>query len=511
MNSEDQKNIRAVDDLFIKLSVSYLALPNLIFLLGWMRPAVGIPLSMLLLWGWWSVAFKVREGNPIRVKANTRTLWLVLAATVAWVALAGVGGIAPQSEDYAEHNFIFHDLAHEKWPVIYQTEEYGSTFFCYCVGYYLVPSSAAFWLGDAAIPAVSFAWTALGVGLFFYWLATFHKAGMKFLLIVLCYAGAGLAWLWVKRHGLPGLSHQENSSMATQLTELGLSHSYLDLPTKFFFTPQHALASTLTTALLYELVWLRKDVRGAGFVWAITLVWSLLTGLGLLIIPLASLWRVPLRNWFTLVNVVCGGALALVMVVFYKAHFPLEISGPIWKFPTLTAWPLLLPVFLAVQLLPVVFVALIDSKYKVLKNHRSLFMAGALVLMLLPFYRLGHESDLRLQVGTCASLLVAMAVALCFVSDAFSWRKPLFPMLAALYCFGAIYPVARPVLNIFTNKEDESYRHLHAEKGLQHLPDLNKDWSYSFQIQYLGRLDSPAYRWLLKQSADGTNSSAKSL
>jgi len=490
---------RNASDAFLGLSVCYLGLPNILFLLTWVRPAIGIPAALLVGWSCLRVAFAHREPSPSQTTLDTRTLVFVISAGLIWTTLAGAGGLVPQSADYPEHNLIFHDLAHEKWPVIYDIAGRGRFYFCYCVGYYLIPSLAAHFLGDSLLPVLTFAWTATGVCLFFYWIATLNKASKRFLVLVLFYAGTGVLWYLFKQEKIPGLPRMHDPSLADRLTAEGLIHSYLDFSTKFFFTPQHAVASTLATAVLYEMLWIRKNATGAGFVWASALLWSTLSSLGLLLIPLMAVRRVPWKQWFAAPNILGGGTLVAIMAIFYHGHLKLEISGPIWSFPNAKTWPLLYCLFLVTQLLPVVFVALIDKKYGVLKDHRAMFWGAVAMLAVLPFYRLGFESDLRLQAATPALIVVALAVGMCLTSEAFSCRRPLFLALTFLYCVGALYPAARPVLNLVSNRHDRSYAYLNRTQGVRYLTDLAPEWGYDFAIQYLGRLDSPAYRWLLKR------------
>jgi hypothetical protein len=140
-------------DIFLTLGVAYFVLPNLIFLLGWVRPIIGIPAALIVAGGVASF------GWPKRMLARSTftltSILLILSMAFLWTLLAGVGGVLPQGSDYVKHNLLLHDLTSSSWPVKYPHTD-GGTYLCYALGYYLVPTLGGCWLGADAVPAISF-------------------------------------------------------------------------------------------------------------------------------------------------------------------------------------------------------------------------------------------------------------------------------------------------------------------------------------------------------------------
>jgi hypothetical protein len=164
MNNGSDSFSAAQRDLFLPLAACYFALPVLIFLFGWLRPAIGIPAGIVVAGG--CIWFALRYNSPVRPALTQKNLLLILTVAFVWTLLVGVGGVLPQSSDYLKHNLLLHDLTSANWPVTY-SQTSGETFLCYSLGYYLVPALGGRLVGTDIIPAIQFVWTFTGLFLFF--------------------------------------------------------------------------------------------------------------------------------------------------------------------------------------------------------------------------------------------------------------------------------------------------------------------------------------------------------
>jgi hypothetical protein len=493
MNATTPAQIPAKPELFTRLVLGYLALPNLIFLAIWIRPAIGIPSTFFviagLIWIWRPT------GQTEKCLRCTKGNWIfILTIAFLWTLVAGVGGFVLQSSDYQKHNLIFHDLVQQSWPVHYQTGT-EKNYLCYGIGYYLAPVLGGKFLGEAWLPPLTFLWALAGITLFFYWVASFGRSAKKTLLIFLLFAMTETVW-HLFLHLLKNPAIFGHNDISERLFKLGLAADYTDNFVSFQFRPQHVMVSWLGTALLYEMLWVRKNPCSAGFVWALCLLWSPLASLGLLLVPLAALKRVPWQDYFSAVNLVGGGILLAVMGIYFQGHLPMDVNGPIWKFSAKNDWLVFYPLFLVMQLVPVLLVYLADRKYNFLGELRPLFLASAILLLLLPLYKMGFNNDLRLQVSTVALLFIALAASRGFQSDSFSIKRPLFSLLVASQIFGMAYPFARWWQEAFQQKENFSYAAMQA-RGISDVSELKLD-GMDYSGQYLGRPDSVAARWLLR-------------
>jgi len=480
-------------DYFIAFSTFYLILPNLIFLLTWVRPIIGIPAALLVGWSWTRIALVDSGMHSPRRRLDRNTMLFVIFAGLGWIALAGVGGFIPRM-DYAKHELVFHDLASQRWPVTYE-DSHGKSYLCYAMGYYLLPSLGMRTFGEAALPLLSFAWTGIGICLFFYWIATLNKSSRRFLVVFLFYAGWGIIWLWIR-----GGSGIGQTPRGVRINDAGLFHNYFDSWDKLEDAPQHATAAWLATAVLYEMLWVKRDPSGAGLVWTSVLLWSPFSAVGLLLLPLVTITRSKFTGWFSLPNLLGGGALLLTMGIYFSGHLKLENSGPIWTVAKTSMWPVYYCLYIVTQLFPAFCVLLLEKKYGILGEFKPLFLGAVATLLVLPLYKAGWNNDLRLQASAPALVIAAIAVGLCFTHEGFSPRRPLCFLLIVAFCIGAIYPTVRPFHNLATNRERYHYDYIANVLRIHHLVDLNSHrQSYDLPAQYLGSQESSAYRWLLKR------------
>ena len=485
--------VRPRRDLFLLLAVAYLAVPNVIFLASWVRPIIGLPAALVVLVGVVWLAWSTKLTAPRRV-LPPKMFSGVLALAFLWTLVAGVGGVFPQSNDYYKHNLLFHDLATISWPVKYSLEG-GPSYLCYAMGYYLVPTLGGQCFGESAVAPLTFLWTFIGVALVFYWVATLTVAPVKTLGAIILCAATGVAWTFFKNHGIPGLYPVDG--LGGILMKDGLNFDYSDSFTRFNYQPQHALIGWLGAAILYEMLWAHKNPRGAMFVWALGLLWSPLTCLGLLLVPLAAVVRVHWQNYFEPINLVGGVVLLFVMGLYFQGHAVLPDQGFIWKFSDGAGWVIRYGLFLALHLTPLLCLWLVEREEKILAEWRPLLFVGTVILVLLPLFKIGFASDLRLQASSVALLFFALSVDRVLQSEKFSLKSPLFLMLVATLLVGAICPVVRPVKNLLFSATNYSYESIVTYVGWQHLPDM-RDPGFDVAAQYLGRHSSLAERVLLR-------------
>jgi hypothetical protein len=482
-------------DWFAATAAAYLVLPSLVFLLTWVRPWIGLPVALVVAV---TYALFLRQNcfSEIRPKLSTGNWVFILGLAFVFTLLAGIGGFVPQASDYEKHNLAFHDLMGQSWPVYYANGP-ETNYLCYGMAYYLPPVCLAHVIGTAWLPTATFLWGFIGVALFFYWVATFSQSPKKTLIIVLLFASTETLWhmfLHVLHNSHLG---ERGHFIDGSLEHLGIRSDYSDSYSAIQYRPQHVISGWLGTALFYEMFWIRRSPRGAGFIWAACFLWSPLTCLGLLLVPLVALKR--WRWWDALEPVnVGGGVLLVVLAIYFQGHVPLTEKGPIWKFSTGGNWLVLYPWFLLMELTPMLLIYLADRKYNLLGDLRPLFLGSFVLLLLLPLYKIGYYGDLRLQAQTPALLFCGLAASRVFLNAGFTLRRPVFVLLVASQILGAVYPAGRwwqEALGL--EGEDFSYAATGKKWGYQNLSDF-KRYGYDYASQYLGRTNSIAARWLLR-------------
>lgn len=169
----------------VLMTYIYLALPMVIFLLGWCRPLVGIPLAGVCVWSL-VLCFRNRENYiELEWKLSQTDKWklVVIAAIIfVWVALSGVGGYAWQNEDHASRNRMFNILVDYKWP-----PTAGEKGFVYYVGTWL-PAALVGKISDLdKAYAALFLWILLGVFLVYALICIWRRKIVLWPLLILIF------------------------------------------------------------------------------------------------------------------------------------------------------------------------------------------------------------------------------------------------------------------------------------------------------------------------------------
>jgi uncharacterized membrane protein len=105
-----------------RLTWLYLALPFIIFCMGWLRLAAALPVVLVMLWAL-GVLWKSTASTDNLI--STRVAILVVVLTGLWVFLSGVGGYAFQNWDHNWRNAVLRDLITYHWPVVYSSPDKG--------------------------------------------------------------------------------------------------------------------------------------------------------------------------------------------------------------------------------------------------------------------------------------------------------------------------------------------------------------------------------------------------
>ncbi len=331
-------------DLLFVFTVGYLLLPNVVFLLGWVRPAWALPATLALL-ACMADVWRRSTGEP---EALAPRLWAFVAAfALFWTVVAGIGELNLQAEDYLKHNLVFRDLADRPWPVVYREGGGAGSLLCYYVAYYLPASLAGKLVGLHVAAPASFLWGLAGVVLAFAWIARLGKPKGA-AVVVLFTLVDGFAWLpglypFLQKVGVLAGAASGEWWVANRFTEQFFSFGSPPIRLLFqsemsllLWVPQHAIASWLATACVLRSLEEGRSARHLGLVLAATMLWSPFVTVGLVPFALAALVRRP-RSGLGWPSIVGGAVLGLPVCLYFLAHGPQQYLGLL---PTILGGPL---------------------------------------------------------------------------------------------------------------------------------------------------------------------------
>jgi hypothetical protein len=229
-----------------RLSILYLTLPFLLFLFGWVRLSIAIPLALILLFALWQLVNQSPVSNLQSSNPSITVYYLLL--TALWLLLSGIGGYAFQNWDHHWRNAVFHDLINFDFPVYYAQPERGPVnMLVYYVGFWLPAAWIGKLFGWGAANFALFLWSLIGLLLVTHQLASALKTSpLKSTLLLIFFSGLDAlgALLFPKDYPtlLPPVTHLEIWS--------GAQLQYSSFTTQLFWVFNQAIPAWLVISVI---------------------------------------------------------------------------------------------------------------------------------------------------------------------------------------------------------------------------------------------------------------------
>jgi len=382
-----------------RLSYIYLTLPFILFLFGWVRLTIAIPLALILLFTLYKLLF---TNPPIPQSTNHWSLntvyWLLI--TALWLLLSGIGGYAFQNWDHNWRNVVFRDLMNFNWPVYYAQPESGPVkMLVYYVGFWLPSAWVGKLFGWGAANFALFLWSLIGLLLVTSHLASALKASLiKATLLLILFSGLDiLGTLFFPQNYptiFPPITHLETWAGNLQ---------YSSFTTQLFWVFNQAIPAWLVISVIArrvnfptkqsptspEIASGKEQERPRNdeiiLLWSLCFFFAPLASLGLLPYILIELvkqtdFKSPFKHlrWEQLLS-------ALIIFLLSSFFFASNTAAQSRGFQTLS-----LDKFLAFFLLEggILWLVLAPSKYK---DPR--WIVTGILLAIIPFIQLGSDRD----------------------------------------------------------------------------------------------------------------------
>jgi hypothetical protein len=411
------------------VAFAYLALPVVLFLLGWLRWWVGVPLAALLLWGARDLLpSTVRAGGPRAV--HWGVVVLVIAVTVGWSSLGGAGHLFFANFDWQTRDLVLRDLVVGAWPVGYGLREGADLLLRAPIGYFLPAAVVGKVFGLRFADPALLLWTALGVALFLGLAVTRVRGWPAVLLLVavlVLFSGMDLVGT-VLRGGLLLAQHLRPADHIEWWAD---RFQYSSHSTQLFWVPNHALAGWVATTWLLRHAERPEFARLLPLVVALIPIWSPLTAIGFMLLAgawwLQQMLRTRAKRLVDPVNMVAAFGIAIVTGAYLVMG-----AGDIRSGATAQAGESMLffvPHYLQFVLLEagILWLLLLAIRADLL-----LVVAG-LTLWLLPLVAFGPYNDLAMRASIPALVVLATAAASALSSPARArQRRVYWPIVVVL-------------------------------------------------------------------------------
>jgi hypothetical protein len=403
---EDQSWGQTRVDGLTAIALSYLALPNLIFLFGWFR----WPAALVLCGAMLHLLFRTLAMRPLawRQDYSAAAALFILATAMAWAAFGGGSHFMYANPDWEVRDAVLGDLVFAEWPVHYLSPGGIELVLRSAIGYFLPPALFGRMFGIGHLDLAVYVWTGAGVLIFLFLLPLPRRAGWPLawgLLITLFFSGMDFVGQVIATESLP---------MFPMRLEWWVPLSYHSLTNQLLWAPNHCLPVWIGSVLMLRHFNSPDFLRMSAALLPLTLIWTPFAALGLL--PFALLgaatsfrkgsWRnLPVD---AVVSALTFSAPLILFLTLDANRIDTRIAGtPPTGFVYYTMQTASLHSYLLFITCEFLFLALVLAPH--LRQSRDVFGLAVLILLALPLIRVGVHNDglLRLSVPALIVLLVA--------------------------------------------------------------------------------------------------------
>lgn len=492
--------------LIRKLTYLYLLLPCLIFLLGFLKWYISVPVSVLffLITCKGNDFFTEKTDSDKTKRINLLLLLITIGlASAIWTGWCGQGThIWYQSSDWEARNAILRDLVTHPWPVVY---EWKDTALCYYIGHWMVPallgkiaySLAGYSAGWFVARIVLWVWTWLGVCLVLSLILIYVSANtwqkiLKAIVIFVFFSGMDFFGAFFRAE----LSSAYNYNLLH--LEWWLPYQYSSITTCLAWVFNQSITPWIIVCLLM----LDTSVKEYGFLLVSGLLCGPLPMVGIVWIMLLKIIRLIVKDgekawkWiFSKENIVIVLSVFPIIAAYYKSN------GAVAGLGSNRAAALDAPSTILFFLMDAgIYLLLLWKDYR----HDLIYYGVVILLLACPLIRIGESYDFTMRAsipGIFIMMLYCMDMVINrkgepvnaqgYVSSEYRFRRNI--MIICLM-IGA----ATPVLELY-----RPYAHYRTEPHYSHVADWRKSMEYTepqINFETFHYQDSIFYKYLAKNS-----------
>ena len=431
--------MRRAPRIIFSMIVIYMALPIVIFLIGWTRPIISIPSSIVVgIVSWRIIKDKsVCPRLPFYGKKEREIFILAVVIVALWVYFSGIGGFSFQFDDHRYRSGLFNMLVNNDWPVVQSYVENGKES-TYLLVYYI-----AFWMPSAIIGKVfglgagyifQVFWAIVGIWFFYYLVSCYlKKASLLPLIVFIFFSGLSAVGTGILKGFEQGLL------MPQEPWALGLQFS--SFTTQLFWVFNQAIPGWLLTIIIlmqsknrYVIFFMGISLLACPFPFVGTIPFLIYT-------ILKNAWKTKnlkkaASDLFSPENIFGGGITGLITYLYFKTNKsskhvlfqPAESQDP--KF-----FIFLVVVFVLLEV-GVFFVIV----YKYQKKNPLLYIALSF-LCVCPMFKVGYGGDFCMRACIPAQVVLFLLVMQTLYKARKCNDKALTLAITVVLLIGSIMPI----------------------------------------------------------------------
>jgi hypothetical protein len=367
--------------LFEALSLFYVYFPLLLFVMGWLRYALAVPLAIVLLGGITLGYVRQLRGTDAGhalppwqpVLTGPRIAFLLAAAFIAAVA-AGIGGIIHQFDDYYKHNMVYLALMRAPWPFGFDVTDVEGQHRLfvppYYFGYYLPAGFVGKFLGWQIGYAFSLFWGWLGIVLALGWFLRLCRSASAWLVLMFLLFGGldligllllpsenlaplaasfpgsgilGLVWFMMLK-GQVEFLWPSAALLGDPAAFGGHVVWYLGQMNRLFYGPHHTIAPWIVVLMIFYDATRRNTCERAGLLWITLLNSSMFAAMGAACVVALAALQTRMRRAISLMNLSAVPLLVIFYLFYATADGEIASSFLLVAHDLRATWPFLLSI-----------------------------------------------------------------------------------------------------------------------------------------------------------------------
>lgn len=475
------------NDIFVSILIYlYLALPTLIFFIGWLKwywaLAFGALTAVACVKGFSdSIKDKCLLLENIDINIFVKALLLI----ILWVYLSGIGGYCYQNSDHGVRNALFRALVEYDWPVIAKNGDVGLVYY---IGFWLPAACIGKVFGLEAGYAMQMIWAVLGIFIIYYLICVYRKKTDLWPIAFLVFF-SGLDYVGTWMLGEEGLDLR----MAAHLEWWAIDLQFTSMTAQLFWVFNQAIPAWVATILVLT----QKNCRNMLLILSLTMISSTIPFVGLIPIVIYLFIKrlmVNKRSWkelFTFQNVigvlVVGGCVFLYLIGNMTARMDGKSSTElVVKEPLAYLVKYLL--FFSLE-----FGVYLYFVFKYKKKDLMVYLI-TIILMICPFIEVGENYDFCMR-ASIPSLFILMLMCMEVLEKIRIDRKKylltgycIVLLLGAITGFNEIHRSVKETFWRVTNGDSVRYPEIDIENTLLQPGNFYGEVQGSFFYEHLANV-----------------------
>lgn len=437
-----------------QLTVIYIALPLLIFLISWLKPYIAIITFVLFIYAIYVAYFKNTKIEFKNLVNNKNFILIILMFSFLWCYFGGIGGLWSQSADYDCRNAIFRDLITHSWPLYYNSADASMVYY---MGYWL-PSAvlAKIFLFVSPIFAFSIGnifllfYSLIGISLIFLHvlytvqIKNYFKAILVILLLIFFSGMDIIGVCFADIFGIYFLGSVSNM-FHIDFWAITINAEFSSITSVLFWVFNQGLPAWLLTMMFYNN---KNKIENFGIIAVLCFFCSPLPFVGLaLFLILYTIKQFDeckfinkyIKKVFSIQNIISVFLITPIISLYFISNHSTAANGFLNTATKHYDLPFILMVVYFFVLEAGLYLILIFKQYK----YELMYYIVFIVLICCPFIKVGYAADFCMR-ASIPALLILFVMILQFLFNNYNFKK--YKIRYIILCISLIIGSITPII-----------------------------------------------------------------